>query len=289
MARALRTTKRSSKGEKQTSATGTFSTMFKIATEREMCWTQKRTVPYHLIDSVSKRKKPEVPEKRYTYLPACLMLPTKHEILHGCLDASALYNITREQIGVYGGMFMRRILTLLSLVLAILTFARFEIKLPVFSMPEFDSRNGIIEVFTDFSEQNLLLEVTVVFADEDHPCALLDFLYDAYRFFRYGRVEDIETFYVRYNSDGQIIVIDFPGVFSGDHSFTDTKDLHGSAVLMIQFITFLEDRPIVFVNTWNHMFGVMPSFDRATEILFLDYVLTDGKRIDAERKYSWHY
>jgi len=183
---------------------------------------------------------------------------------------------------------MRKLLTACFLALAIGLFARLEIPLPIFSMPQSDSKNGIAEVFTDFSEEDLTLQVTVVFTDEDYPCPVIDFLYDVYRYLRYGRTEDIETFYIRFDSGGKIIALDFPGVFAGNHAFEDTKNLHGSAVLMPNVITFVDERPLIFVNTWNHMFGVVPSFDRANEILLLDYLVTEGTRKDAEHKYSWH-
>ncbi|MBN2220345.1 MAG: hypothetical protein JW697_08725 [Kosmotogaceae bacterium] len=184
---------------------------------------------------------------------------------------------------------MRRSLTVCFLALAIGLFARFEIPLPVFSMPQSDSKNGIAEVFTDFSEEDLTLQVTVVFIDEDYPCLIIDFLYDVYRYFRYGRIEDIETFYIMFDSDGKITAIDFPGVFASDHAFDDTKNLHGSAVLMPNLITFVDERPLIFVNTWNHMFGVIPSFDRTNEMMLSNYLVTEGTRWDAEHEYSWHY
>ena len=184
---------------------------------------------------------------------------------------------------------MRRLLTVCFLALSIGLFARFEIPLPVFSMPQSDSKNGIVEVLTDLSEENMNLEITVVFTDEDYPCPVINFLYDIYRYFKYGRIEDIESFYIRFDSDGKIIALDFPGVFAADHAFHDTKNLHGSAVLMPDVITFVDGRPLIFINTWNHMFGVIPSFDRANETLLSDYPVTEGTRSDAEHKYSWHH
>lgn len=174
-------------------------------------------------------------------------------------------------------------------ILVVSLFAQFDYPLPVFSVPESDSNNGIIEVFTSLSERDLSLEVTVVFSDEDYPCLIMDFFYDIYRFFRYGRVEDIETFYIRFDSEGEIIAVDFPGVFSEEHAFDDTKNLHASGVLMPNSITCIDGRPLIFINTWNHMFGVIPSFDRASEVFLFNYHLAEGNRSDAEHKYSWHY
>ena len=182
---------------------------------------------------------------------------------------------------------MRIFLITLLLGISVLTMAK-DIILPVFSMSEYDLKNGIIDVFIQEQKDGSKLSVTVVFKDEDHPCFLLDPLYDIYRFFRYGRVADIETFFFHLNPDGSIKALEFPGVFAGDHSFRDTKDLHGTAILMAEELIFIDGRPLIYVNTWNHMFGVRPSFDSKDEKLIFDYNLSQGGRQDSEKKYSWH-
>ncbi|HBT39489.1 MAG: YhhN family protein [Thermotoga sp. 50_1627] len=64
----------------------------------------------------------------------------------------------------------------------------------VLRLPEFDRKNGIKEVF--IHDHGDRIEYTIVFWDEDHPRALTDLLYDLYRFYRWGRFYDIETFFV---------------------------------------------------------------------------------------------
>ncbi|MFO7882712.1 MAG: hypothetical protein R6U52_09270 [Kosmotogaceae bacterium] len=183
---------------------------------------------------------------------------------------------------------MKIIILCIFLIMAASTIAQEQIILPVFSMPVFDQENGIIEVFYE-RENDSKLSITVVFKDEDHPCCLVDTLYDAYRFFKYGRVEDIETFYLLLEKNGSVSGVEFPGVFSGNHKFEDTKDLHGSASFTSDEITFIDERPVIYVNTWNHMFGVEPSFYTKQEIIIYKYPLSKGKRENAENKYSWLY
>ncbi|AKI97276.1 hypothetical protein [Kosmotoga pacifica] len=184
---------------------------------------------------------------------------------------------------------MKRIIIVFLVAISVMTFTQVVVPLPIFSVPDFDQRNGIIEVFYEVLENNSTISVTVVFRDEDYPCFLANILYDVYRYFRYGRIVDIETFYLHLSAEGTVTVVEFPGVFSGDHTFKDTKNLHGSASFTATEITFIDGRPLIYVNTWNHMFGVRASFDKKYEKMIFDYPITRGGRLEAERKYSWLY
>lgn len=183
---------------------------------------------------------------------------------------------------------MKRFIVVLFIIIAVLGIAKNQIPLPVFSTPIFDQKNGIIEVFYKKLDSSKI-SITVVFKDEDHPCFLVDILYDVYRYFKYGRVADIETFNLYLDSSGHIKTVEFPGVFSASHKFKDTKDLHGSAQFAANKLSFIDERPVIYVNTWNHMFGIEPSFDKTKEKLLFDYPVAQGSRLDAERKYSWLY
>ncbi|TYB95192.1 MAG: hypothetical protein FXF54_04810 [Kosmotoga sp.] len=161
--------------------------------------------------------------------------------------------------------------------------------LPIFSMPKYDMTNRIIEVFYEKTEDNSKLEMTVVFKDEDHPCFLIDIIYDAYRYFKYGRIPDIETFFLHLNDNGTLEGIEFPGVYAGNHKFTDTEDLHGSAYFSASEVEFINERQIIYVNTWNHMFSIEPAFSYDDEILIYDYPTSKGTRANSEVKYSWKH
>ncbi|OAA30996.1 hypothetical protein AT15_08450 [Kosmotoga arenicorallina S304] len=184
---------------------------------------------------------------------------------------------------------MKRLVISLMIFIAILGVANDKIPLPVFSSPDFDLKNGIVEVFYEKQNDELKLSITVVFRDEDFPCFLVNIAYDVYRYFKYGRVEDIETFYLNLYPDGTVKGVEFPGVFSANHKFKDTKDLHGSAKFTADEMDFINGRPVIYINTWNHMFGIKPSFDTGKEKLFFDYPVSQGNRLEAERKYSWLY
>ncbi len=184
---------------------------------------------------------------------------------------------------------MKRIILLLFILGTVSLIATDSIVLPIFSIPRFDLKNEIVEVFYNKTEKNSKLEITVVFKDEDHPCFLADILYDLYRYFKYGRIKDIETFFLHYSYDESLKGIEFPGVYAGDHRFSDTKDLHGSAYFQANEVEFINGRPIIYINTWNHMFGIKRSFCKENEILINDYPASIGTRADAEVTYSWRY
>ncbi len=50
----------------------------------------------------------------------------------------------------------------------------------------------------------------MVFKDGDYPNKFTDILYDARRLAKWGRIEDVETFYIKKDR------VIFPGNYSGD-------------------------------------------------------------------------
>ncbi|MBC7116014.1 MAG: lysoplasmalogenase [Pseudothermotoga sp.] len=150
----------------------------------------------------------------------------------------------------------------------------------VLRLPEFDRKNGIKEVF--IHDHGDRIEYTIVFWDEDHPRALTDLLYDLYRFYRWGRFYDIETFFVYPDR------IYFPDDFCESESFFQLEDLHNPAELTLDLFEHLDGEPVVYVSTWNHMFSNKP----LSGVGYLSYKVEDsvsGTRADAERNYSWRY
>ncbi len=70
----------------------------------------------------------------------------------------------------------------------------------------------------------------MVFKDKDHPNKFTDIIYDACRLAKWGRIEDVETFYIKKDR------VIFPDNYSGDATFhqTENKDL-----LYLQVISYL--------------------------------------------------
>ena len=161
--------------------------------------------------------------------------------------------------------------------------------MPIFILPETDKKNGIKAVFFDNSIADIL-SVTVVFADEDHPSAFKDFIYDIYRRFKYKRTEDVETFEYRYVKQSDIknglpAEVVFPTTYSRNQTFF-TKDVkHYSETVKFSSFTLRGNRPLIFINTWNHLFSENNN-NRDLKLQVIDkYPVFRGSRADVEALY----
>ncbi len=85
-----------------------------------------------------------------------------------------------------------------------------------------------------------LREYTLTFADEDHPVSYIDAGYDVYRLYEYGRIQDVEKFYV---SNGNIWFLDSGSKSQGFLSF---------APIHYQVMSDFSNTLYVS-NTWNHL------------------------------------
>ena len=161
--------------------------------------------------------------------------------------------------------------------------------LPVFILPEADSKNGIRAIFLDNSKKNIL-SITVVFADEDHPSAFTDFIYDIYRHFKYKRTEDVETFNYYYSKQSDIKngfpeKVIFPTTYSKNQPFF-TKDVkHYTETVAFSAFTLKENRPLIFINTWNHLFSENNNNRDLKLNTIENYPVYIGSRADVEKLY----
>lgn len=85
---------------------------------------------------------------------------------------------------------------------------------------------------------------TMNYYDEDHPNPDLDPIYDDIRRATYGRIEDIETFYVR-TSDNMIC---FDEIWSNDKTFAEPVGQHG--------IKYFSSTATIYIAVWNHALDV---------------------------------
>ena len=168
---------------------------------------------------------------------------------------------------------MRSITTfvLLSLLMLGLGFSIY-IKIPIF-----DRRNGVYDYYSSANGKG---EVTIVFTDEDHPNKFVDIMHDICRFFKWGRIYDIESFII---SGDKFI---FRDTFCNSESFFQTLNLHGSKEISVEKFEKINDEPVVYVSTWNHMFSNEP-------LKGIDYLsvhikkFKNGSRKDVEKIHSW--
>lgn len=122
-------------------------------------------------------------------------------------------------------------------------------------------------------------EITVVFWDEDHPNFFIDFIYDVFRFIKWGRMYDIETFFI---TDNTVI---FEDDFSESESYFQTENLHNYKEIPFKDFEKDGENVVIYVSTWNHMFSNKP-------LQGVDYVIyyssnLEGTRNYVESIYSW--
>jgi len=144
-------------------------------------------------------------------------------------------------------------------------------------IPAFDKENSVRAIYS--YEHADKIEITVVFWDEDHPKPFTDFVYDLYRFFKWGRFYDIETFFIFGDH------VEFKDDFCDSRSYFQTENLHNKAQIPIESFEREDGQIVIYVSTWNHMFSNKPL--QNTEYTSFDLGNLKGTRQDAEKIYSW--
>ncbi len=154
---------------------------------------------------------------------------------------------------------------------------------PIFILPADDSRNSISSVFINqtCSGDRLTSEITVVFSDEDHPNGLIDLLYDGYRQMKYGRSADVETFTI-HSQHGVIEKIDFKHVYAADQTFYFAQVQHYDATPAGSTFEYEGNRPVIYINTWNHMFSETDNNPALQKLIIRTYPTYPGSRMDVE-------
>src|SRR5437764_12203721 len=107
---------------------------------------------------------------------------------------------------------------------------------PIFVYPRVDDErgSGVVALFWNVGHD--AAEVTVVFGDEDHPSLAVDRGYKLFRWRRWRRLMDVETFdYGGLPREGPAVpaTILFPDVFAGDQRWDVLAARHLGAALPI--------------------------------------------------------
>lgn len=178
--------------------------------------------------------------------------------------------------------------------------------LPVFRVPLEDDDCPIVAVFVSLEGPDVA-ELHVVTADEDHPLPIVDQLYDAQRWFGlversrtfpfirrargrggYRRVADLETVIVELDParPGSPAAIRFPGTYSGDQRWDVLLARHHSAEIPWDQFDLEDGRPVLYVNTWNHLFSNDPSNGCLGHRLVGDYPVYQGSRAEVQRHFD---
>ena len=178
--------------------------------------------------------------------------------------------------------------------------------LPVFRVPRVDDDCPILAVFVDLTRPEVA-ELHVVTADEDHPIPVVDQLYDAQRWFGlvepartfpfvrrsrgragYRRIADVETFVVELDTAPlePPKAIRFPGTYSGNQRWGVLLARHLSATIPWEHFDLEDGRPVLHVNTWNHLFSNEGTNGCERHRLVTDYPVYLGSRGDVQRQFD---
>jgi len=124
-------------------------------------------------------------------------------------------------------------------------FEKYSKVLPVVYQPDIDAWKNILREIQSHKKDDCY-EVTLVFEDENlRKHGIFDFIYRVYRFFRYRRTVDIESFEIK---DDEFL---FDDIYSGNHILFD-DNIHNTAQVPVKYYFQDSNHPIVFVNTSNH-------------------------------------
>jgi len=163
-------------------------------------------------------------------------------------------------------------------------------KLPLFVIPQadIDAGNGIQAAFVKIRSSKEW-DLTVIFHDEDHPSFIIDFLYDQFRARgKYHRQADVETMKLFFDDQGNLAEIDFTNVYSKEQLFYEKDIVHYDARISADKFSrdSKSDRPVIYINTWNHMFSEKNNNPERTDLITIgDYPLYSGSREDVEGFY----
>lgn len=165
-----------------------------------------------------------------------------------------------------------------------------EEELPIFVQPASDvaDGNGLEASYCSSRKMDSgkRIELSLVFQDERHPSFWKDPIYRIYRSFKYGRVKDIESLRLQFLESGELSTIHLKNVYAGDQIFASDPVEHYDAVLKPDQIVREQKRPVLYVNTWNHMFKERDSNPQLPKKTWTRYTIHSGSRDELDAFYS---
>lgn len=167
--------------------------------------------------------------------------------------------------------------------------------LPVFVLSEIDYKNknqiiGLSLFIKNESTDEKLIEYTILFNDEDYPNFFINFIYDIFRSFKYKRIIDTESFFINYikvsDDIWKVDFVDFPDDYSSDQTFFEKKVKHYPAKIEGSAFEKINDRTVIYVNTWNHMFSNVDNNKSLAKKIIESYKIYFGSRSDVEKQFN---
>ena len=168
--------------------------------------------------------------------------------------------------------------------------------LPVFVSPQVDIQkggNGLTGVALDLiqnQDNKVIYQYTCIFADEDYPDFFLNFFYDIFRYFKYHRLMDTESFTITFiktpDDIWKVEKVIFSDVFSKDQTFYKKKIVHYQESIDGSNFILKDSRIIIYINTWNHLFSNTDNNPNLQKQLFESYPVYAGSRKQVEQLFS---
>lgn len=163
--------------------------------------------------------------------------------------------------------------------------------IPILIQPTIDLPRNNFEsayyVASETADRGQLVELTLVFRNETNPNRILDFIYTPFRRLKYGRYADIETLSIKLDQNKQLEWIDFSykgkGTYSGNQRYDTATPRHISKKIIAEKFLFKNDRPVIYINTWNHLFAEVNTNKELELTEWTDYPLVKGDRRIAEQ------
>lgn len=139
-------------------------------------------------------------------------------------------------------------------------------------------------------------EVTLVFGDEDKPPSggVLDLWYDLWRLVSWGRVADIETFYIVESPRSYTLLFTGLGLVLGDGGLRRIPPIGSGGHRYYEGAHVYEAHTVprgpltVYVNTWNHALGVADNNPALEKVVYGpgDVPAARAPRYQVENRYS---
>jgi hypothetical protein len=170
-----------------------------------------------------------------------------------------------------------------------LVLSKYAHAIPVFGVPAIDETqgSGVKKVYMSIDEEKQLIEVTVVFGDEIRPDCVTNCMYGSMRRVLFGRYEDVETFFIKLDGNSNISSVSFDGTYAGNQEWFTSVPKHGSEEVGMDLFDKHQDtkRPVIWINTWNHMFAETNSNSTMGCVILTDFNVSVGDRAHVDSKY----
>lgn len=161
--------------------------------------------------------------------------------------------------------------------------------LPIICQPEEDQKKILVVYYHKYPNTNIT-EFTLVFAGEEHPNRFVNKIYTIIRILRYHRVEDMESFYITINEKGKLQGVNFSymdvGTYSDKQTYNTFYPKHCIRQIPYSEFEFSNNRPHIYVNTWNHLLGEKNNNPELSYAVWEDYPLLVGTRKKAESDFK---